>query len=197
MAAGKRPATAAWFWGEGRKPRLASFPEKYGIQGGVISAVDLIHGIGLGLGMRSIPVENITGNYHTDFAAKGRAAMKALQEGLDFVYIHVEAPDECGHQNQLAEKVWSIEQIDAQIVGPVLSYLEGCGENFSVLLLPDHATPLALRTHTDDAVPFAMWHKGQQTDSGLRYTEQEAETTGLFVSKAHRLMDFLLNEQPF
>ena len=197
IAEGKNPATSVWLWGEGRKPALQNFKDKFGVTGGVISAVDLIHGIAIGMGMKSIEVKNITGNFHTDFKAKGQAAIKALSQDCDFVYIHVEAPDECGHQNQLKEKIWSIEQIDEHIVGPVLEYLEQSGENFSVLVMPDHPTPIAIRTHTGDAVPFAMWHKEQNNEHDVLYNEHGSETTGLYVGKAHKLINFLMNEHPF
>lgn len=192
---GKAPATAVWLWGEGRKPSLPTFQEKYGVRGSVISAVDLIQGIGLCAGLRVIRVEGATGNYHTDFAAKGRAAIEALREGDDFVYIHVEAPDECGHRREVSEKVYSIEQIDHKIVAPVMEYLKGCGEDYSVLLMPDHPTPLDLRTHTSDPVPFALFRKG---DCGLeprRFTEKQALSAGVYLSDGYTLMDRLLGKR--
>ena len=192
---GKAPATAVWLWGEGRKPSLPTFQEKYGVRGSVISAVDLIQGIGLCAGLRVIRVEGATGNYHTDFAAKGRAAIAALREGDDFVYIHVEAPDECGHRREVSEKVYSIEQIDHKIVAPVMEYLKGCGEDYSVLLMPDHPTPLDLRTHTSDPVPFALFRKG---DCGLeprRFTEKQALSAGVYLSDGYTLMDRLLGKK--
>ena len=192
---GKPPATAVWFWGEGRKPSLPTFQEKYGVRGSVISAVDLIQGIGLCAGLRVIRVEGATGNYHTDFAAKGRAAIEALREGDDFVYIHVEAPDECGHRHEISEKVYSIEQIDHKIIAPVMDYLRGCGEDYSVLLMPDHPTPLDIRTHTSEPVPFALMRKG---DCGLeprRFTEKQALSAGVYLSDAYTLMDRLLGKK--
>ena len=191
-AEGRTPATAVWLWGEGRKPSLPSFEELYGVRGSVISAVDLVQGIGLCAGLRVIRVPGATANYHTDFAAKGHAAIEALRGGDDFVYIHVEAPDECGHRHEVSEKIYSIEQIDHKIVGPVMEYLQGCGEDYAALLMPDHPTPLSLMTHTSDPVPFALVRKG---DCGLeprRFTEKQAAETGIFVNEAHTLMQRLL-----
>ncbi len=194
MAAGKNPANCVWFWGEGRKPDLTPFDEKFGVgRGAVISAVDLIHGIGRCAGLESIEVANITGNYHTDFAAKGRAAIEALKNGCEMVYIHVEAPDECGHHGEINEKVWSIEQIDEKIIQPVLDYLRSTGEPFSALLMPDHPTPIAKLTHTDEPVPFALYRSGESRTGGARFTESKAAETGVYIEKACDLMGMLVH----
>ena len=195
VAQGKNPATSVWFWGEGTRPKLHNFEQRYGLRGGMISAVDLLQGIGLSMGMKVIPVEGATGNYHTNFKGKGEAAVKALREDCDFIYIHVEAPDECGHQAQLQEKIWSIEQIDAQIIGPVMAALEQCGEDWAVMVAPDHPTPIALKTHTRTPIPFAYCRKGQQGTQPCIYNEKTAQATGLFVPKAHELLGRLLAEQ--
>lgn len=194
LAAGKPPANGIWFWGEGTRPRLSSFSERFGLSGGMISAVDLLHGIGQSMGLRSIPVEGITGNWHTDFAAKGRAAVTALATDCDFLYIHVEAPDECGHHAELREKIWSIEQIDEKIVAPVLAFLRESGEDYRVLLLPDHPTPIARRTHTADPVPFAVLTRERDVPGKppRHYDEATALTTGLFVPEAHTILPQLL-----
>ncbi|MEG1810367.1 MAG: cofactor-independent phosphoglycerate mutase [Clostridia bacterium] len=192
VSQGKNPANCVWFWGEGRKPILPSFEQKYGVRGGVISAVDLLHGIGRCAGLRSIHVPNVTGNYHTDFAAKGRAAIEALSTDCDFVYIHVEAPDECGHHGELPEKVWSIEQIDSKIVVPVMQYLDNSTEDYAVLLMPDHPTPISILTHADDPVPFALYRKGDSGGCARRFTEADASATGVFKERAHELMDQLM-----
>ena len=193
---GKNPANAIWFWGEGRKPALKPFLSLYGLRGAVISAVDLIQGIGICAGMRVLHVPGATGNYHTDFAAKGRAAIEAFETGSDFVYIHVEAPDECGHQNQVSEKVYSIEQIDEKIIGPVLSYLQQSGEAYAALVLPDHPTPLALRTHTGDPVPFALYRSTDEiVGNCVRYTEESARATGIFVPQGDEMIRVLLGEK--
>lgn len=195
VKAGKNPANAIWFWGEGRRPALKSFYEMRGLRGGVISAVDLIQGIGKCAGMRVIPVSGATGNYHTNFAGKGQAAIDALSDDCDFVYIHVEAPDECGHQCQIEEKVYAIEQIDAQIVRPVLEYLEKTGEAYAVLLLPDHPTPLHRMTHTGDPVPFALYRRGDNAGHvSLRYTEADAASTGVFEPEGFCLLDRMLQK---
>lgn len=193
IAQGKNPATSVWFWGEGTRPALQNFEKQYGLRGGMISAVDLLQGIGLSMGMRSIPVEGATGNYHTNFKGKGEAAIKALRTDCDFVYIHVEAPDECGHQAQLKEKIWSIEQIDSQIVGPVLNALEESGEDWVAMVSPDHPTPIALKTHTREPIPFAFCRKGQKGAQPNIYNEAAARKTGVFVPKAHELIKLLLN----
>ena len=193
VAAGKNPANCVWFWGEGRKPDLTPFAEKFGVQrGAVISAVDLIHGIGRCAGLESIEVANITGNYHTDFAAKGRAAIEALQSGCEMVYIHVEAPDGCGHHGEIPEKVWSIEQIDEKIVRPVLDYLRSTGEDFSALLMPDHPTPIAKLTHIDDPVPFALYRSDTVRRGAERFTEANAAASGVYIEKACDLMEMLV-----
>lgn len=190
VAEGKRPATCCWFWGEGRKPALRPFTELYGVTGGVISAVDLLRGIARCAGMEVLPVDGIiTGDYHTDFAAKGRAAIQALSRGCQMVYIHVEATDECGHHAQTREKIWSIEQIDEKILGPVLAYLDACGEDYSAMVLPDHPTPIAVQTHTHTPVPFALMDTRRPMDRGpATYTEANALATGDFVAKACTLM---------
>ncbi len=190
-AAGKNPALCVWFWGEGTRPKLEPFETLYGVRGGMISAVDLLHGIGLSMGLRSIPVEGATGNFHTNFAEKGQAAIRALCSDCDFVYIHVEAPDECGHQAQLREKIWSIEQIDEKIVGPVMNYLEHCGEAWAVLAMPDHPTPIAVRTHTRTPVPFALLRSGSPAGIPVHYCEEAAKAGGVFVPHAYELMGSL------
>lgn len=194
IAAGKNPANCIWFWGEGRKPALTSFYEKFGLHGAVVSAVDLIQGIGVCAGMRVLHVDGATGNYHTNFTGKGEAAIQAFRDGCDFVYIHVEAPDECGHQGELREKIYSIEQIDEKIIGPVLSYLDGTGEAYQALALPDHPTPLSLMTHVGDPVPFALFNNALQARRRLLYDEVSARDTGVFVKEGPELMRMMLRK---
>jgi len=192
---GKNPANAIWFWGEGRRPALPQFFEMRGLRGGVISAVDLIQGIGKCAGMRIIPVEGATGNSHTNFAGKGQAAIDALSTGCDYVYIHVEAPDECGHQCEIHDKVYSIEMIDRQIIRPVLEYLNTCGDSYVILLLPDHPTPVHLMTHTADPVPFVLFKSGDVLrDTSLRYTEALASTTVVFIADGSKLIERMLQK---
>ncbi len=189
VAAGKNPANAIWFWGEGRKPALMPFYEKTGLKGAVISAVDLIQGIGRCAGMDVIKVAGATGTFETNFAGKGRAAIDAFSRGIDYVYIHMEAPDECGHHGQLKEKIYSIEQIDEKVLGPVFEYLESSGEDYRILLLPDHPTPLEIKTHCADPVPFALYRKGDAAGRAVRYNERDAKSTGVFQADGYELID--------
>jgi 2,3-bisphosphoglycerate-independent phosphoglycerate mutase len=189
---GLRPANSLWLWGEGKKPAIPSFSEKYGISGSVISAVDLIKGIGLCAGLEPIHVEGATGNIHTNFKGKAEAALNELEKGRDFVYIHVEAPDECGHRYEIENKIKSIELIDEKIVKVLLKGLEKY-DDYRILLLPDHPTPLSLRTHTSVPVPFLIYQKScsrNLTSGG--YDEIQAEEKGLFVSEGYTLMDMFI-----
>ena len=190
VAEGKCPASCCWFWGEGRKPALDDFTKLYGVKGGVISAVDLLRGIARCAGIEVLPVNGvITGDMHTDFSAKAQAAIDAMKRGVEMVYIHVEATDECGHHAQTKEKIWSIEQIDSKVMGPVLEYLDGCGEDYSVMVLPDHPTPIVVQTHTHTPVPFALMDTRKPMDRGeVTYTEANAVATGEYVEKACTLM---------
>ncbi len=194
---GKKPVSALWLWGEGRRPQMTDFKEKFGIKNGsVISAVDLIQGMGRCAGLRVLQVPGATGDNFTDFAAKGRAAIEALKTD-DFVYIHVEAPDECGHHRQAADKVRSIEQIDEKIVRPVMEYLSSRGEPFGVLLMPDHPTPVSTTTHSADPVPFVLYDSRRELDNGmgLRFTEPCAQSTGIYEEHAHELMNRMVKPE--
>lgn len=192
---GLRPANSIWLWGEGRRPALPLFSDKYGIRGSVVSAVDLIKGIGICAGLKSVEVEGATGNIHTNFAGKARAALKELDSGSDFVYVHVEAPDECGHRYEIENKVKAIEFIDSQVVGTILEGLAKY-EDYSILILPDHPTPLPLRTHTSEPVPYLLYRKSGSTPSGIEgYDEFQAASTGIFIKEGFRLMDrFILGK---
>ena len=186
---GKNPANSLWFWGEGTKPCLENFYQRFGLKGGVISAVDLLKGIAILAGMQVIEVQGATGNYDTNFSGKAQACINALKNGLDYVYIHMEAPDECGHHGDSKNKIYSIEQIDEKVVGPVLNYLKTCGEDYRVLILPDHPTPLNLKTHVSDPVPFVMY-KSDVRFNGTEgsYTEENALKTGIRVQSGIELM---------
>lgn len=196
IAAGKRPANSVWFWGEGTKPALENFEAKFGKKGGVISAVDLVKGIGILAGMQIIDVPGATGNYDTNFAGKADAALNALiHGGLDFVYIHMEAPDECGHQGDIAHKIYSIEQIDEKVVGPIVRRLTKKGEDFKMLICPDHPTPIAVRTHVSDPVPYLLYASNNANGNGANsYDEASAEATGKFIERGWDLMPKLLGE---
>lgn len=192
IEAGKNPANAIWFWGEGRRPQLSPFVEKTGLNGAVISAVDLIQGIGKCAGMEVIKVKGATGTFETNFSGKAQAAIDAFSRGIDYVYIHLEAPDECGHHGQLKEKIFSIEQIDEKVLAPVWKYLEASGEDYRILLLPDHPTPLKIRTHSAEPVPFALFRKGDKEQKQVRYCEKDAAQTGVFLEEGFRLIDKML-----
>ncbi|NLZ39561.1 MAG: cofactor-independent phosphoglycerate mutase [Firmicutes bacterium] len=192
---GLRPANSVWIWGEGTKPQLPAFSDKYGLRGAVISAVDLIKGLGVCAGLEVLEVEGATGNINTNFRGKTEAALSALRNGLDFLYLHLEAPDECGHHQDRENKIRSIELIDEQVIKPLISGLEALNEPYRLLFLPDHATPLALRTHTADPVPFLLFDSTKPSGSGqLSYHEEAAKETGLFIEVGHTLMDYFLNK---
>ena len=190
-ARGLKPANSAWLWSPGKKPQLPNFREKWGLDAAVISAVDLIKGIGICAGMKSIDVPGATGNVHTNYRGKAAAAIKAFDDGCDYVYIHVEAPDECGHRAEIENKVLAIEKIDAEILSPVLSYLEGCGENYRILVLPDHPTPIELRTHTSDPVPFFIYDSEKNETGVSHFCEDSATATGYYLADGYRLMELL------
>lgn len=188
IANGKHPANSLWIWGEGKKPKLDIFSEKFGLKGSIISAVDLLKGIGKGAKMNVPEVVGATGNIDTNFDGKAQAAIDELKSGQDFVYIHVEAPDECGHRCEINNKIRAIELIDEKIIGPVMDYLKNSGEEFSVLVMPDHPTPLSLKTHVRNAVPFAIFRSNGCEKSEMSYTEKNAEKTGLFIDKGCKIM---------
>lgn len=194
-AQGKNKANSLWFWGPGTKPSLQSFREKTGLQGAMISAVDLLKGIAVGSGMTVAQVEGATGSIDTNYEGKAQAAIDALlKDGCDFAYIHVEAPDEMGHQGHLAEKIQSIEDLDSRIIAPVKQAMEAAGEEFRMLILPDHPTPLRLRTHSTEPVPYVLYDSTRQLRRIARYSEKEAAATGIFEPMGHRLMEKFLGK---
>ncbi len=184
---GKRPANSMWFWGEGVRRALMPFTEKYGLKGSMISAVDLLKGIGKFSGMNVVEVEGATGYIDTNFEGKAKAAIDEFAKGQDLVYIHVEAPDECGHRHEIENKKRSLELIDEKILGPVLCELEKY-DDYKVLIMPDHATPLALRTHTNDPVPFLMYHKKGEVEGVESFTEETAGSTGEYIENGAELL---------
>ena len=191
-ARGLKPANSAWLWSPGKKPQLPSFKDKWGIDGTVISAVDLIKGIGLCAGMQSIDVEGATGNVHTNYDGKAQAAINAFKEGAEFIYVHVEGPDECGHRAEIDNKVLSIELIDKKILSPVYEYLKSTGEDFKILVLPDHPTPLCIRTHSPDSVPFFLYDSRREIAGVEGFSEATAAETGLYIPEGHTLLDIMI-----
>ena len=194
-ANGRNKANSLWFWGAGTKPSLQNFTEKTGLKGAMVSAVDLLKGIAVGAGMKVYQVPGATGSIDTNFEGKAQAAIDALtKDGCDFVYVHVEAPDEMGHQGLLKEKIQSIEYLDRRLIAPVKKAMEDAGEDFRMLVLPDHPTPIRLRTHTGDPVPYVLYDSTRQRKSIQKYTEAEAEATGNYEPNGYRLIERLLNK---
>lgn len=195
-ARGLKPANSAWFWSPGMRPSLPNFGEKYGLKGTIISAVDLIRGIAKVAGMSAPIVDGATGTFHTDYRAKALAAIEAFQHGSDFVYVHVEAPDECGHRAETENKIASIEKLDSEILTPVFEWLSNCGEDFKVLILPDHPTPIQIRTHAREAVPFVIYDSRTKRDNHVkRYTEKAVNEGGsVYLEEGPQLMDLFLEQ---
>ncbi|WP_105618208.1 cofactor-independent phosphoglycerate mutase [Vallitalea okinawensis] len=191
MEEGLLPANSLWIWGEGTKPVLDRFHDKYDLDGAMISAVDLLNGMALGADLQVIAVEGATGNIHTNFIGKANAAVQCLKE-KDFVYIHIEAPDECGHAGELHQKIRAIELIDEQIVGNLLAQLNG--QEFRILLLPDHATPIRCCTHTDSPVPFAIYDSSIEVSAkNMRaYNEISVAKEELVFNEGYTLMDYFV-----
>ena len=190
-ARGLKPANSAWLWSPGKKPQLPSFKQKWGLDAAVISAVDLIKGIGLCAEMQSIDVEGATGNVHTNYTGKANAAIEAFKAGKELVYVHVEGPDECGHRAEIENKVKSIELIDSKILAPVYEYLKNCGEPFKIMVLPDHPTPICKRTHTMDAVPFFIYSSEADKVGCDTFDEFTTEKMNYYVENGYTLMDIL------
>lgn len=192
---GLKKANSLWLWSPGKKPSLPDFKAKTGLRGSVVCAVDLIRGIGLTAGMNVPTVAGATGTLDTDYTAKCNAAIAELESGADLVYIHVEAPDECGHQGNIGDKIKAIENIDRYILGDIYEYLKKTGEPFRILLTPDHPTPIYLRTHARDAVPFVIFDSENLTDSGYSvYDEHSGFDSGLFVESGEKLMNMLIGK---
>lgn len=190
-AAGLNPANSIWFWGEGRKPNINSFTEKYGLKGSVVSAVDLTKGLGLAAGLKVINVPGATGNIHTNFRGKAQAVLDAFKSGDDFVYLHIEAPDEAGHQGDLNTKILAIEKIDTEVLNTILAELPKISADFKILLLPDHPTPISIKTHVADPVPFVIYQSGKSIVKGSTpvFDEVVAAETGIVLEEGHFLMD--------
>ena len=194
IAEGKNPANSIWVWGEGRKPQLENFYKKTGLRASVISAVDLIKGIAVCADMNSIDVDGACGTYKTNFDGKAKAALDTLVDGADLVYIHMEAPDECGHQGDYKNKKLSVELIDEKVVGFLRSELDKRNIDYRMLIMPDHPTPIAKKTHVSDPVPYVIYDSTKTNNaSGLAYSEANAKTTGIFEPVGHNLMNKFIN----
>ena len=192
-AEGKRKANSLWYWGAGTKPSLRSFEEKTGLKGAMVSAVDLLKGIAVGAKMQVCQVEGATGSIDTNYEGKAQAAIDSLlKDGCDFAYIHVEAPDEMGHQGELDHKIQAIEDLDSRIIAPIKKAMEDAGEEFRMLILPDHPTPLRIRTHSADPVPYVLYDSTKQRKTIARYSEKEAMATGIFEPQGCKLMERFL-----
>ena len=186
---GLNKANSIWFWGAGTKPALDSFEGKFGKKGAMISAVDLLKGIAVGAAMTNIEVEGADGTLETNYEGKASAAVKAVMEnGSDFVYIHVEAPDEMGHQGSVERKVKAIEYLDGRVIGPVYEQMKKSGEDFRLLVMPDHPTPIRTRTHSSDPVPYMRYDSTAEQDHSWDYNEKEAKESGHYLDEGYTLI---------
>ena len=192
---GKKPATSIWPWGEGTKPQLEDFYNKFGKKASVISAVDLIKGIAILAGMNSIDVEGANGNHDTNYKGKADAAFWALTEdGSDFVYLHLEGPDECGHRGEADNKKYAVEMIDEKVIGYLKDKLEKAGIEYKMMILPDHPTPIKLKTHVSDPVPYIIYDSRNEIENKRVYNEKSAQDTGVYVEQGYTLMEKFLSE---
>lgn len=192
---GLNPANCCWFWGAGTRPALVSFEEKTGKKGMMVSAVDLLKGIAVGAGMGVAQVEGATGGLHTNYEGKVTAAVNALtKNGYDFAYIHVEAPDEMGHQGSVEKKVQAIHYLDTRVIGPLAEQLKAAGEDFRMLVLPDHPTPIRVRTHTSDNVPYMLYDSTAEKSETWNYNEEEGRSSGILVERGHKLIERLFEK---
>ena len=193
---GLNPANSAWFWGAGTRPALASFEEKTGKKGVMISAVDLLKGIAVGADMDRIIVEGANGGLHTNYEGKADAAIHALlEDGYDFAYVHVEAPDEMGHQGSIERKVKSIEYLDSRVIRPIKEGLDAAGVDYRMMVLPDHPTPIKVRTHTSDPVPYMLYDSTAPESHTWNYNEKEAKASGNYIAQGHEGLDHLLGRK--
>ena len=195
IAEGKRPANSIWLWGEGTKPDVQNFKEKNGVSACVISAVDLLKGIGKCAGMQVPEVEGATGYIDTNFEGKAQAAIDAFKIGIDLCYLHFEAPDECGHRGQPENKVKAIEFIDKRALKTILEYLDASGEDYRILIMPDHPTPLDIMTHSSDPVPFMLYDSRKPQNGVSLFDEENAAKTGIFIEHGPDIMDILLEKK--
>lgn len=189
---GLNPGNSLWFWGAGTKPSLINFEKKFQKKGAMISAVDLLKGIAVGTGIQNITVEGANGGLHTNYEGKAQAALDAmLVDGCDFAYIHVEAPDEMGHQGSIQKKIQAIEYLDQRVIKAVKEGLDASGEAYRMLILPDHPTPICVKTHTGNPVPYLLYDSRKQEKHSWKYNEEEAQKSGKFLEKGHELLGYL------
>ena len=193
---GLRPANSCWFWGAGTRPALTSFEEKTNLKGAMISAVDRLKGIAVGADMKNMEGEGANGGLHTNYEGKAQAAAKALlEDGCDFVYIHLEGPDEMGHQGSVERKVQAIENMDARLIKPLVERLDASGEDYRLLVMPDHPTPICIRTHSSDPVPFMLYDSRKDLKKEWSYNEKDASASGnIVIEEGYQLIDRLLTE---
>lgn len=190
---GLHPANSCWFWGAGTKPSLSPFEEKTHLKGAMISAVDLLKGIAVGSSMKVITVDGANGGLDTNYEGKAQAAVDVLtKDNYDFVYVHLEGPDEMGHQGSVEKKVTAIERLDSRIIKPIVEGLEAAGEDFRMVILPDHPTPICIRTHSSESVPYLLYDTTKPRTETWHYNEKEAAQTDNFIEKGHKLIEYLL-----
>ena len=190
---GKNKANSLWFWGAGTKPSLPDFKEKNGVKGAMISAVDLLKGIAVGSNMQVVEVPGANGSLHTNYEGKAEAAVKAvLEDGCDFVYVHVEAPDEMGHQGSVENKIKAIEYLDSRVISAIKDKMDASGEDYRMLIMPDHPTPIRCRTHTSDPVPYIIYDNRKEQQKTASYTEKAAAAAGILEQQGYKLLDRLL-----
>ena len=195
-AEGKNKANSLWFWGAGTKPSLPDFTQKNGVKGAMISAVDLLKGIAVGSNMKVIEVPGANGSLHTNYEGKALAAVKAvLEDGFDFAYVHVEAPDEMGHQGNVDNKIQAIEYLDSRVVSLIKEKMDDSGEAYRLLIMPDHPTPIRYRTHTAGPVPYILYDSTREAKKLAHYSEKDAAATGILVKHGYQLLDRLLKAE--
>ena len=195
MNKGLNPANSIWFWGAGTKPCVTSFEEKNHKKGVMISAVDLLKGIAVGADMKNIHVDGADGSLHTNYEGKADAAIKALlEDGYDFAYIHVEAPDEMGHQGSYERKIQAIQYLDERVIKRVIDAFENAGEDFRMLIMPDHPTPVRLRTHTSNPIPYMLYDSSDKKEGTFDYSEKCGEESGIFVAEGYTLINKLFEK---
>jgi len=194
IKSGRNPANSVWFWGEGVRPALPTFSELYGIKGAVVGAVDLIKGLGISAGLQPIQVEGATGAIITNFAGKAEAAIQALKSGYDFVYVHIESPDEAGHQGNLEQKIWSIEQIDQEVIERVINVLPEL-EPVRILIMPDHPTPIRIKTHSGNPVPYLLFDSEKPVNNSIGVYDETEARQGIMINNGHELMSYFITSK--